>query len=132
MWRRLVDWWARRREAQRAALASESAVAVETTSDGVIARYPDGKVQSIDWDLLERIVVETNDGGPLATDVWWILEGGGQRCMYPGGATGEQLALDRYGDQLPGFDPEAVVRAMASASNARFVCWERQRVDGMA
>jgi hypothetical protein len=93
MLKRMLDWWARRREAQRAALLHESAVAVETTRRGVVVRYPDGNVQSIEWDALERIVVETNDSGPLDTDVWWILEGGGARCTYPGGATGEQLAL---------------------------------------
>jgi hypothetical protein len=34
--------------------------------------------------------------------------------------------LERYGDELAGFDHEAVIRAMGSTGNARFVCWQRR------
>lgn len=36
---------------------------------------PDGLVEEVRWDDLRAVLVETNDLGPFASDVFWILVG---------------------------------------------------------
>jgi hypothetical protein len=50
-----------------------------------------------------------------------VLFGG---CRSRQGATGDDQLLERL-QALPGFDNNAVIAAMSSASNRRFLCRER-------
>jgi hypothetical protein len=54
-----------------------------------------------------------------------VLHGASSGCVIPQGATGHKRLLERL-QELPGFDNEAVIRAMASTSNDTFVAWVRR------
>jgi hypothetical protein len=81
-------------------------------------------VESLTWNDLEVVAIETTDEGPFVTDVFWLLPGETSGCVVPLGATGEDLMLKRL-QILPGFDNETLTKAMSSTSNARFVLWRR-------
>jgi hypothetical protein len=122
---RLLSWWRRKREERANAAMFERAVLVKIDDTGISASYPNGDFQSIAWPEVERVTIETNDSGPWGADVWWILNGSGKICSYPGGATGEQEALAEFPKRFPRFSDEQVILAMRSTSNAQFVCWQR-------
>jgi hypothetical protein len=125
MFRRFADWFQRRREQQGAA-----AVVVRFDEQRITATYRSGDTESIDWTEVQCIAIETNDSGPWGDDVWWVLEGDAEkRCAYPQGADGETEALAEYPQRFAGFSHEAVIAAMGSTSNARFVCWSRTPPD---
>ncbi|MEZ0389036.1 MAG: hypothetical protein ACAI34_18320 [Verrucomicrobium sp.] len=95
--------------------------------DGVIEHHrPDGIVETIRRDELMAVVIETNNLGPFATDVFWLLlgerEGKPCGCYIPAGATGEDDLFKEL-QKLAGFDNAAFIDAMASTDNARFVVW---------
>lgn len=80
--------------------------------------------ESVRWDELEGVDVMTTDDGPFAEDVFWVLLGpreSGVGAVIPQGLTPEEL-VDRL-TALPGFDHEAMIRAMGSTREASFVCW---------
>jgi hypothetical protein len=87
---------------------------------------PDGRVESVAWNDLEAVIVETTDEGPWAADVFWILARTNMAmgCVIPQGATGEKALLERL-QKLPGFDNKALIQAMGSTSNAKFLCWKK-------
>jgi hypothetical protein len=101
----------------------ERQIVVIFDDSGVCAAFPSGKIESIEWTEIERIVVETNDTGPWGADFWWVLDGRHARCTFPLGATGEPEALKQLRARFPSFDEDAVGDACRSTSNARFVCW---------
>jgi hypothetical protein len=125
MFSNVIAWFRRKREARRAALMFERQVIVKIDDAGIAAAYPGGEIQAIAWSEVQCVAIETNDSGPWDADVWWLLEGESTRCAYPGGATGEQEALAEYPNRFHGFSDAAVIEAMGSTSNARFVCWRR-------
>jgi hypothetical protein len=84
-----------------------------------------GETETVRWDDLQEVGIVTTDEGPTAEDVFWILLGANGRCAVPGGADGMKELLVQL-QQLPGFDNGAVIRAMGSTANARFVCWKRR------
>jgi hypothetical protein len=98
----------------------ESLFVVTITDDEIRNRRPDGKIECIALKELSKVLVETNDTGPVGMDVWWILEGASaeQLVCFPLGATGGSAVLDRL-RQLPGFE----IRGMNSTQNAQFECW---------
>ena len=98
---------------------------VVTLSDHEVAcRHPDGLIESVPWDELRAVLLETNDQGPFAIDVFWILVGQRGGCVIPQGAHGEAALLERL-QALDGFDNDAVIQAMMSTENQRFLCWQR-------
>ena len=103
----------------------ESQCVVTTSDTQVACTRPGGKVESIRWDDLKLVVIETTDEGPFASDVFWRLTGDKTGCVVPMGAVGEDELIRRL-QALPGFDNEAFVDAMSSAGNAKFICWRRQ------
>lgn len=125
---RLQDWFRARWKARTEAVMVERQVLVTTDELGIAARYPDGSTESMAWDQVLRIAIETNDSGPWGADVWWLFESASGRCAYPQGATGEEEILNMLPRRFPGFSDRQVIKAMGSTSNARFVCWERGHV----
>lgn len=121
----IVAWWRQRKEKRLAALMFESKIVVKITADGISAHYPDGKIEEIAWDEVERVAIETNDSGPWGADFWWLFEGNGKRCAYPQGATGEVEAMQSLPEFFPGFSHEVLIEANGCTTNKRFVCWER-------
>ncbi|HEX4973923.1 MAG TPA: hypothetical protein VJ323_14385 [Bryobacteraceae bacterium] len=126
MFGNVITWFRRKREERRSALMFERQVVVKFDDAGIAAAYPGGEVQSISWSEVQCVAIETNDSGPWGADLWWLLEGGPNRCAYPGGARGEQEALAEYPKRFSGFRDAAVIEAMGCTSNARFVCWQRE------
>lgn len=99
----------------------EAQFVVEVTADDeIICRAPRQAEQRIKITDLASVYTETNDRGPWAADVWWLLidKTGQAQVTFPQLATGEDAALERL-RQLPGFE----VRGMNSGENARFLCW---------
>ncbi len=92
---------------------------------GVRRELPDGKVEQVAWDDVQEVAVLTTGDGPFAEDVFFVLAGrGGTGCIVPQGAPESTQLLERL-QRLPGFDNEAVIRAMSSTEDAIFVCWRR-------
>lgn len=106
-------------------LKPESDCIVEMTDSHVCSTRPDGTIEEISWDELNGFDIETNSLGPFAPDVFWVLHGDERRCVIPQGATGDGALLERL-QQLPGFDNETFIEAMASTSDATFEIWRRK------
>lgn len=89
----------------------------------------DGRKESIRWDELHEIGIVTTDEGPWAEDVFWMFLNAdhSKGCAIPNGAEGFAALLQRI-QRLPDFNNEAVVLAMGSAVNDRFVVWRLQPV----
>ena len=90
----------------------------------IIRTMPDGTQEVVRWDDLAEVSIVTTDDGPFTDDVFWVLSGSSSGCLVPSEAQGIKALLSRL-QELPGFDNEAVIRAMGSTSNATFVCWRR-------
>jgi len=104
---------------------------VHVTDEGISVVPPDGKEESVTWKALKAVVIETNDTGPWGADVLWLLlDEEHVLCIIPQGADGEMELLDRL-LALPGFDYEAMIKAMGSISNRMFLCWERPPNQGV-
>jgi len=76
-----------------------------------------------------KIMVETWDTGPFATDPCWLLADAEDRILFvlPAGAVREKELFERIGNAR-GFDKAAIRRAMRSTRNARFTIWQRDRI----
>ena len=117
-----ISWRSLRRPAPRTPLT-----AMVTYDDrGVARRLADGRVESIRWDQLAEVAIVTTDEGPFVDDVHWLLIGsdGTTGCAVPSETEGTADLLERL-QKLPGFDNEAVIKAMGHTENARFVVWRR-------
>jgi hypothetical protein len=76
-------------------------------------------------DLLTAVDIVTNDLGPFADDLYWVLtDEYGQRLSIPGGAVDADKLLDAL-NILEGIDYTAIVRAMGSTEKQRFAIWRR-------
>ena len=108
----------------RAPLEPESRFVVRLSDSEVVCERPDGKVERVGWADLQKVEVVTTGDGPFAPDVFWVLHGTDGGCAIPQGATGDSQLLERL-QALPGFDNKAAIEAMSSASDRRFLCWQR-------
>ncbi len=107
-----------------APLLPESRFVVRLSDSEVICERPDGKVERVGWADLQKVEVVTTGDGPFAPDVFWVLHASSTGCAIPQGATGEKELLERL-QALPGFDNGAVIEAMSSTSDRRFLCWQK-------
>ena len=112
-------------------LKPESDYTVETTDSFVRATRPDGTVEEVSWEGLTGFDIKTNSLGPFAPDVFWILHGDNRGCIIPQGASGDGALLERL-QQLPGFDNEKFIEAMASTSDATFEIWRKTYTEQVA
>jgi len=116
---------ARPLEAPSARLMPESQFVVHLSETEVSCHRPEGTVEAVQWDELERVMIQTTSDGPLLPDRFWLLIGPGTTgCCIPWGATGEGELLARL-QQLPGFDNQAVIGA--GTQDAVFTCWQRSQ-----
>ena len=95
---------------------------VEFDEEGVVRRLPDGGSERVRWEDLREVVIVTTDEGPFVDDVFWMLVGDHGGCAVPSESPGFEALMGRL-QRLPGFDNDAVIRAMMSTENASFVCW---------
>ena len=100
---------------------------VTFTDDTVRRVRADGVEEIIRWADLYEVGMLTTDEGPFQEDVFFLLvaSDGKSGCAVPQSSDGCDRLLERL-QQLPGFDNEALIKAMGSSSNAKFVCWKRQ------
>jgi len=103
---------------------AEETFIVELSENAIICRSPNGLVETVTWDNLQAVILETNDLGPFAPDVFLLLIGDKGDCLIPAGATGEEELLERL-QKLERFDNEAFIKAMTSTNKQRFLCWQR-------
>jgi hypothetical protein len=108
------------------ALQPESKWQVSRSGGSVVVTPASGAAERMSEAAITRVIIVTNDTGPVGIDVWWMLvDDAAKRAIgYPQGATGEQPVLD-WLTALPGFDHGAMIAAMASTENNEFLCWER-------
>jgi hypothetical protein len=102
----------------------ESRFVVRLSDTEVACERPDGKVERVGWADLQKVEVVTTGDGPFAPDVFWVLHGTDGGCAVPQGATGDSPLLERL-QRLPGFDNRAFIEAMSSATDRRFLCWQK-------
>ncbi len=107
-------------------LIPEGLYVIFITDTAVSYEHPNGTIQSIAWDELRRVEIVTTDEGPFLPDSFWVLTGEKNQCIIAQGAQGESLLLERL-QSLPEFDNEALISAIGSTSNERFLCWDRDR-----
>ena len=89
-----------------------------------VSRISGGIRESVTWADLRRVTILTTDEGPLIEDVFWLLEGSSGGVAVPG-SDPEVKSIMSHLERMPGYLPEAVVQAMGSVENARFIVWER-------
>ncbi|MGZ3420651.1 MAG: hypothetical protein ACXVEF_05760 [Polyangiales bacterium] len=93
---------------------------------GVRRTLRDGSVESIAWASLDEVAIVTTSEGPFAEDVFYVLREGDHGVVVSQEAATEIALLD-WLQRLPGFRNEAVIEAMGSVDDARFVCWQKER-----
>ena len=95
------------------------------TENEIINNRPNGVVERILLSDLKAVIIETNDSGPAASDVWFVLVGSTEKsgCVFPQGATGEKAIIDVL-FKLPGFDYKVFIEAMSCSENKKFLCWQ--------
>ena len=79
-------------------------------------------MEEVTWNDLACVEIVTTDEGPFVEDVFWLFLAKDHGCALPGRLGSEILA---HLDRLPGYDAQAVIRAMGSTENARFRVWTR-------
>ena len=113
------------KEASAVGMNLEASYVVTVTDEGVSCSRPSGLVEAVEWDDLKEVSIVTNDEGPYAIDVMWLLVGDRGGCVVPQGATGEDELLKKL-QNLEGFNNEAVIEAASSVANRKFVCWQKR------
>src|SRR6185503_14928778 len=105
-------------------MSSEPLTEVVMTQDTISCTRPNGDIDEVRWDDLERVEVLTSDAGPDVTDVYFILGGSDTECIIPMGSAGDEHLLEKL-QTLPGFDNAAYSTAMSSTEDGRFVVWQK-------
>ena len=93
--------------------------------EGVTRTRRDGLVEYVGWDELLSVDIATTNEGHWFDDVFWLLSAGDHGCVVPSEAEGMGDLLLRL-QELPGFDDEAVIRAMNCTDNEPFPVWSRE------
>lgn len=88
---------------------------------------PNGTIESISWEEIDEVGILTTDEGPFVDDVFWLMTNSTRTkgCAPSNAAEGFSSLLERL-QTLPGFNNEAVIRAMGSTDGAYFLVWRRE------
>ena len=122
----ISNWWEKRHQSKKKLGMTEGEVLISWDQTGVAVIFPSGERHGLAWKDINCVAIETNDGGPSSSDVWWLLESQDLRVAYPQDAAGSDSLMTELPKRFPGFSYGAVISAMGSTENARFVCWERK------
>jgi hypothetical protein len=112
---------------KKSALSSSPYAAVKVWFDDENAwvQWPEKEPLSLAWSALIGVAVETTDQGPFTEDVWWHLASKEKVVTYPSEASGAGEILTRLQD-LPTFNNERLIQAMASMQNNTFILWDHE------
>lgn len=102
----------------------ESRTVLKCSTNALFVIFPDGATDMMPWNSIERITIETNDSGPLGSDMWWCVSDNARTVRFPSGATGEKEFLQRV-QTFSGFDNDTLIAATQSTEHAEFTCWQR-------
>lgn len=102
----------------------ESRTTLKCSTNALFVIFPDGTIDMMSWDSIGLITIETNDGGPMGSDVWWCVSNNARTVRFPSGATGEKEFIQRV-QTFPGFDNDTLIAATQSTEHAAFTCWQR-------
>jgi hypothetical protein len=95
-------------------------------NDEQVTRTTAGEIREILlWSELQEVSIITTNDGPYVDDVFWELRGTSSGSLVPSQAEGMEELLSKL-QELPGFNNEAVIHAMGSTDNAKFLCWQRE------
>ncbi|MFT3881670.1 MAG: hypothetical protein QM703_18655 [Gemmatales bacterium] len=126
-------WYAKIEQQQRdgtyrkPVLLPESLYVVRANDEAVSCTDPEGRLEMVMWNDLQRVEIQTNALGPALPDLFWVLIGTKSTCQMPLGSKGEEAITERV-FALPGVDRDAFGRAMSSTSNAMYVIWEKAAI----
>ena len=90
---------------------------------GLYWKAPRGHAVVLAWADLRSVQIETSAAGPFEPDWFWRLEGPKNGCLIPGDVEGGDQFLERL-QKLPGFDNQAFIAAMSTATRQTFLCWK--------
>ncbi len=99
---------------------------VSIVDSSISATDHTGATKAILISEVERVVIETNDTGPIGTDLWWLVfnAAGQLGTAFPNDAKGcGELAAVL--SAWVGFDAGELLKAMCSTSNAVFEVYRR-------
>lgn len=116
----LFDFFRKRKQMK---VQAHQKCVVEFDASGVVCRRPDGTSESVTWADLQAVIIQTTSEGPFVDDIFWFLIGETGGCVVPSESVGMDRLLERLGD-LPGFNHEAVIQAMACPDDKKFLCWK--------
>ena len=125
-------WYQHRKDTKASAVLntvapSEPFGRITMDDEKVIYHRPDQTQDEVMWNDLTEVGILTTDEGPVLEDVYFMLVGSsrGKGCAIAQGAIGIEPLLAKL-QSLPGFDNEALIKAMGCTSNNRFVCWKKK------
>ena len=97
--------------------------AIEVGEEAIILETKDEEKTSYLFENLTKVSIIATDEGPFLDDTFWLMMFK-IIIMIPQGVTGEEKLLERL-QQLPDFDNDAVIKAMACSENDAFHVWEK-------
>jgi hypothetical protein len=104
----------------------EEAWQVSVSAGDLIVRHPKGHAQQISLKDIHGIAIQTNDSGPIGSDVIWHVSDGKSVIFFPMGATGESDVLPIF-QKFQGFDNLAFINAMSSTDDHLFILFEKTK-----
>jgi len=78
----------------------------------------------VPWKSVSRVEVHTTAAGPWFEDFWIVLKADGRSTIRVPEPLAPRILAGLQ--SLPGFDNETLLRATATVTKARFVCWTRR------
>ena len=80
--------------------------------------------ETVAWASLTEVVILNEDAFPVGSQYWLLAGADGKGAALPSEAEGMQELLAAMQERLPGFDNEAVIRAMGELDGA-FRVWKK-------
>jgi len=90
----------------------------------IIVIDPLGQQNKMLWSAVRGIFLETNDGGPMGTEIIWYVASDTYSILFPLEAAGEKEILTQF-KKLSGFDESKLSEAMNCKETKIFILWKR-------
>jgi hypothetical protein len=98
---------------------------VEFDDESLMFSHDGMPVNSIRWNELKEVSIQTTEGDPATEDVFFEFAGleRDHKILLPQTSEGVDQLLRRL-QGVPGFEHQAVIDAMASTEQAKYICWK--------